>query len=70
MASISLLPFAICIMVIIPFCSQMAAPNAARRSCKYPDQRGFVSEIILALWGEEVARSTEVADIAPLALGA
>ena len=48
----------------------MAAPNAARRYCKYPDQRGFVSEIILALWGEEVARSTEVADIAPLALGA
>lgn len=69
-ASISSLPFAICIMVIILFCSQMAAPNAAHRSFKYPDQRGFVSEMILALWGEEVAGSTEVADIAPLALGA
>lgn len=35
---------------------------------KYPDQCGFVSEIILVLQGEEVTKSIEVVDITQLCL--
>lgn len=35
---------------------------------KYPDPCGFASDIILALQGEEVTKSTEVADITQLCL--